>query len=171
MKDIPAAKKWIVVMTKPRMESSAAKNLLLQEYEVYLPIWYENRRVNGRWKQVQSPMFPRYLFLTSRYDEQSFSSIRSTYGVSRLVKFGSEIAWVSDALVISIKKLETQQLLNSEKLPFTVGDKVEVLDGPFKGVCANVLSCKEQRVVLLLNLLGNDQYLNVDLNSLKHINM
>jgi transcriptional antiterminator RfaH len=147
-------------MTKPKMESTAKEHLERQGFEVYLPQWLELKRRQGSWQQVQSPMFPRYLFVRARYAEQSLAPIRSTWGVSQLVRFGQEPARAHDGLVREIRQLEDRR--NSmclDQTPFKKGEQVLILDGPFKGVSAKVFSCNHQRVILLLQVLGKDQQL------------
>jgi len=149
---------WFVVMTKPKMELEARVHLDRQNFLVYLPIWIELKRRSGSWQKVQSPMFPRYLFVQPAHEEQSLSPIRSTRGVSQLVRFGTEPATASDELIREIRRLESVHNANEGQLkPFKVGDEVVVMQGPFKGVSAKVLSSDQQRVILLLQVLGKTQ--------------
>lgn len=154
---------WLVVMTKPRMENEAKEQLLRQGFAVYLPLWMDlKRRANG-WQQVQSPMFPRYLFIKATYAEQSFAPIRSTRGVAQMVRFGLEPAKASEQLIKDIRALEASRHSQSSTLkPFKKGDKVLVLDGPFKGTNAEVFACDQQRVILLLQLLGKTHQIDLD---------
>jgi len=156
-------KGWFVVMTRPKMECEAKEHLIRQGFEVYLPMWAELRRRSGGWHKVQSAMFPRYLFVRPGHVEQSVSPIRSTRGVSQLVRFGTEPALASDALIEGIRKLEVIRGSSSDALkPFKKGDQVQVTDGPFKGVPAEVLSSDQQRVILLIKVLGKTQQMEFD---------
>lgn len=153
---------WLVVMTKPKMETEAKEQLIRQGFEAYLPLWVELKR-RGNWQEVQSPMFPRYLFVRPSYPEQSLTPIRSTRGVSQLVRFGMEPAWADDGLISQIRQLErSRNELRQGLTPFKKGDQVQVMDGPFKGVSAKVFSCGQQRVVLLLQVLGKTQQLEFE---------
>lgn len=157
---------WLVVMTKPKMETEAKEHLIRQKFEVYLPFWMELNRQKGSWKKVQSPMFPRYLFARPSYAEQSLSPIRSTWGVSQLVRFGIEPAWAREDLICEIRHLERSRTAIGQNLtPFKKGDHVQIMEGPFKGILAEVFSCSQQRVVLLLQLLGKTQQLAFDANA------
>lgn len=154
---------WLVVMTKPKMEIEAKEHLARQGFEVYLPLWIDLRRRPGGWQKVQSAMFPRYLFARPGYVEQSVSPIRSTRGVSQLVRFDMKLAWASDELIEEIRVLEAARNDSSDELkPFKKGDQVMVMDGPFKGVSAEVLSSDQQRVILLLQVLGKTQQLEFE---------
>jgi len=151
---------WLVIMTKPRMENEAKEHLARQGIDVYLPLWTELKCRSNVWEKIRSPMFSRYLFARPTYAEQSLSPIRSTRGVSRLVHFGSKPAWASEKLVNEIRKFEAlQQDQENQLKPFKKGDQVIILDGPFKGISAEVFSSSQQRVILLLQIMGNSQQL------------
>jgi transcriptional antiterminator RfaH len=156
---------WLVVMTKPKMEAEAKKHLVRQGFEVYLPLWIELKRRKSTWQKVQSPMFPRYLFVRPSYAEQSLAPIRSTWGVSQLVRFGMEPALAGEELICEIRQLESSRnALDKGLTPFKKGDWVQVLDGPFKGVSAEVFACDQQRVILLLQVLGRTQQIEFKAN-------
>ncbi len=154
---------WLVVMTKPKMEIEAKEHLIRQEFDPYLPLWVELKRRHGAWQKIQSPMFPRYLFVRPSHQEQSLAPIRSTRGVSQLVRFGMEPAWASDGLISSIRQLECSRNELSQGLtPFKKGDQVQVMGGPFRGASAEVFSCGQQRVILLLQVLGKKRQLEFE---------
>jgi transcriptional antiterminator RfaH len=156
---------WLVVMTKPKMEAEAKEHLTRQGFEVYLPLWVELKRRQGTWQKVRSPMFPRYLFVRPGYAEQSLAPIRSTWGVSQLVRFGIEPARAGEGLIREIRQLErSRNGIGQDLAPFKKGDQVQILRGPFKGVSAEVFSCDQQRVILLLQVLGKTQHLEFKAN-------
>jgi transcriptional antiterminator RfaH len=150
---------WLVVMTKPKMEMEAKEQLMRQGFEVYLPMWVELKRQQGTWQRAQSPMFPLYFFVRPSHAEQSLAPIRSTWGVSQLVRFGTEPAWAGEALIHEIRHFEKSRNGIQGLTPFKKGDQVKVLHGPFKGVSAEVFSCDQKRVILLLQVLGRMQQL------------
>lgn len=154
---------WLLAMTKPKMEAHARDHLLRQEFEVYLPVWVDLKKQRGVWQRMEVPMFPRYLFVRPTSSEQSIAPIRSTHGVSQLVRFGTEPAMASQELIAEIRGLETARLGVGQSLtPFKKGQRVKVTRGPFYGVSAEVLSCDQERVILLLQILGKAQRLAFD---------
>jgi transcriptional antiterminator RfaH len=154
---------WLVVMTKPRMESVAKLHLERQGFCVYLPTWVDLKRRSNRWKKVQTVMFPRYLFVKTAHEDQSILPIRSTCGVSQLVRFGTAPAKASDCLIREIQRMEATRDFSGDKLtPFNRGEEVIVASGPFKGISAKVLSSDQHRVILLLQVLGKTQKLEFE---------
>ena len=158
---------WLLVVSKPRMEAEAAIELRNQNYESYAPRWVEMKRRAGGWQRVESAMFPRYLFVRTTYPQQDLTPIRSTRGVQNLVRFGQATARVDDRLVQQIRQLESSRFKPDKELkPFKKGQQVQVLEGPFAGVSAQVFAVEERRVILLLELINQQQTLEFEAGNL-----
>ena len=146
---------WYLIKTKPRQENVAMKNLENQEYSTYCPtVTINNKSI---------VLFPGYLFIYLDKKKENWSPIRSTKGVVNFVRFGLNFALVPDTV---IEFLKSNQLINKEKLKdlnkFKSGDKVLIKDGVFKNCVAIFKSSKsEERVILLMNLLGQQQTINI----------
>ncbi len=120
---------WYVVLTKPRAEEQARTQLLNQGYEVWLPRLTTWRKVAGTWTQKTSPFFPRYLFVRPSHEGQSIAPIRSTLGVSALVRFGSTVAKVPPSVVEALRRDQdvrsrqdpARPLFSPERRPDPVG--------------------------------------------------
>lgn len=165
MQDAP----WLVVMTKPRMEEDAQAQLANQNFDAYLPLWTHLKRVGTGWQKVESAMFPRYLFVRPSYPEQALTSIRSTRGVSQMVRFGNHPAWASHELIEDVRRLEAAGKAGANaETPFKKGAKVLVTDGPFKGVLAEVMRSNQERVVLLFKVLGKQQKITLETRAVTH---
>ena len=79
---------WYVVNTLPHQESRADQNLRRQSFTTLLPVTRRTRRHARRLDTVLTPLFPGYLFVELDLDNQSWSSINSTFGVKRLLCSG-----------------------------------------------------------------------------------
>ena len=153
-------KKWYLVKTKPRQEKTAIENLENQEYSAYCP----TVRINNK----HVVLFPGYLYIQLDDKTQNWSPITSTKGVSNFVRFGLNFAKVPDNIIEFIK---ANNLVNKEKFKnlnkFKPGDKVQIIDGVFKNCNAIFKSFKsDERVILLMNLLGQQQAINIKQESL-----
>ncbi len=160
---------WFVIHTKPRQELRALQNLQQQGYDCYLPLLPVERLQRGAVVQAQEALFPRYLFvkLDPSLQGKGWAPIRSTKGVSRLVAFGDAPARVDEALIESLQRNE--QAMAARAL-FSVGEKVEVADGPFAGLEALYqMSDGEMRAVVLIEMLSKPVRLAVPKSSLRRI--
>lgn len=144
-------KKWYLIYTKPKKEQIALNNLNVQGYEVHLPIIKLEKIIKSKKAIVEEPLFPRYIFI--RLDEnapQDWSPIRSTIGVSQMVKFGSSMAQLPDEAMKMILNPKEQQVFQS----IASGDSVIINKGAFKGFQALFSHFDgDHRAVLLLNFL------------------
>ena len=66
---------WYAVMCKPRQEVLAEANLVNQGYRVYLPRLATQNRRAGKWIDTIEPLFPRYLFISPKDEQQSLAPV------------------------------------------------------------------------------------------------
>ena len=147
---------WHAALCKPRREALAEANLLKQGYRVYLPRLATQRRRAGHWVDSVEPLFPRYLFVAASNERQSLAPVRSTLGVSGLVRFGGQPAVIPDAVVESLHARQDQATgACARRSQFTPGARVEFRAGPFAGL-EGVFEMEAglERVYVLLELLG-----------------
>jgi transcriptional antiterminator RfaH len=159
---------WYVIQTKPRQESVAVENLKRQGYATYCPHMAQAKRRRQRWQKVIEPLFPRYLFIRLAEGIDNFAPIRSTIGVLNMVRFGGQPATIPQQVIDNIHKQEQILLAEPGEHPnWKAGDKVQVIDGPFAGL--NGIFQKQnsqERVIILLNLLGLKNSVAVEANSI-----
>lgn len=143
--------RWYVVYTKPRQERIACSQLNNQGFDALLPLCQKEKLTAGKRVRISEVLFPRYVFIKPKSEHFSFSSVKYTKGVTDFVRFGGQLATVSDQM---ITELIARQ--NDVVAPlFSRGEVVEVCDGPFEGISAVFqLPLAEQRCEVLLQWLG-----------------
>jgi transcriptional antiterminator RfaH len=155
---------WYVVQTKSRRELDAEENLKRQGYETYLPRIMISKRRRGKFQPVVEPLFPRYLFVHIDPEVMNISPIRSTVGVSQMVRFGHVLVAVPDQVINYLKLNEDRQAgcyIPAED-KYVKGDPVEIVEGPFAGLKGVFdASSGDERVIVLLNVLGTANRLNL----------
>ena len=150
---------WYVVYSKPSQEVRAETELTHQGFSVYLPKISESKRHRGQWMQQIRPMFPRYLFVQPEHPEQSIAPVRSTRGVSHLVRQGAALVACPETLIDSIRRAEAQLTGEGTNAFVAVGETIEIVEGPFQGLISRVVAATEDRVSILLEVLGKLQSL------------
>ncbi len=153
-------KKWYLIKIKPRQEKIAIANLENQNYQVYCPFALINNR--------NQFLFPGYLFINLDNESQDWSPIRSTKGVLNFVRFGLNFAKIPDKVIDLITQNEKNTANKISNINhFRKGDKVQITDGVFKSCVAIFQSVKsDERVLILLNLLGQEQTIKINKKSL-----
>jgi len=105
-------------------------------------------------------LFPRYVFLRSDPSLQSLAPIRSTRGVTGVVRFGGEPASVPDAVIAQIlARIDPEDGFVRLGVPDLLpGAAVRINEGPFTGLDAIFVSYhSDDRVRLLLQMLGSER--------------
>ena len=113
------------------------------------------------------PLFPRYLFLQMDVEVQSLAPVRSTVGVTDIVRFGAVYATVLDEVVQELmNRAEPETGLHRLRTPlFERGVHVRVLEGPFSGLEGVFECCEgEERVLILLEVLGRQTRVRVPID-------
>lgn len=154
---------WYAVHTRARQEHVALENMARQSFETFLPLIRQPRHRRGRWRVVTEPLFPGYLFTRLDLDSDNIAPIRSTRGVSGLVRFAGTPCSVPEAVVSNLKAMQADEegVICTSTL-FKRGDTVTISNGPLAGLEGVFLaSSGHERVCLLLDFLGRQQRVTV----------
>ncbi len=155
---------WHLIHTKPRQERTAREQLERQGYTTYLP----EIRQPSQARTPIAPLFPRYLFIRLTAGLDDWTPIRSTRGVSSLVRVGMNPAIISDPLITAIKQRADAD--GFHRLPaktFTKGDRIKLVSGPFADYEAIFSEQRaENRAIILLNLIGQQNRIEVPTDSI-----
>jgi transcriptional antiterminator RfaH len=166
--------KWHVIHTKVREEFRALENLQAQGFEVFLPTCQVQKKQQGKVQLATEPLFPRYLFIRLSDVTSNWFSIRSTRGVSQLLRFGTatDPVEISETIVDCLK----QRCIKEEPLHelFKPGEMIEITQGPFKGFIGffeklHTLPDGLSRAMLLVEVLGSVQKLKIQLPQLRKL--
>jgi len=147
---------WFVVYTKARQEQVALENLARQNFEAYCPNIAITKRRKGELISQIEPFFPRYIFLRFNLQTDNWAPVRSTRGVSGLVRFGGVPRQVPASLIRMLRQnedpLHLQQIMPRTWMQ---GDVVEIEQGPFAGYsCIFQAERSVDRIAVLLNIVG-----------------
>src|SRR6266481_1832271 len=77
--------RWFLAYTLPKSECKAILHLSAQGFRTYLPQIQKTIRHARQLRTVQTPLFPRYLFIILNLERDRWLSVRSTIGVSRVL--------------------------------------------------------------------------------------
>jgi transcriptional antiterminator RfaH len=156
---------WYVVQTQVNAEAKAARNLVRQGFEIYLPRYLKRRSHARKVEKVTAPLFPRYLFVRIDMATQRWRSIQSTFGVSHLVCNGSDPAPVAQQVLSALKAREDESgyVRLDQRPKFALGEKVRVLAGVFAenfGLFDGLAD--RDRIAILLDLLGRKVRVSIE---------
>jgi transcriptional antiterminator RfaH len=160
--------RWYVVSTQPQKEERAREHLARQGFDVYLPRWRKRRSHARRIEWVPAPLFPRYLFVGFDIEITRWRAINSTFGVSHLVCTGGMPLSMPGGIVEDIRAREATSGLIEIKPAFRKGQSVIVGEGAFLDQIGLFERMNDdERVIILLNLLGREVRVKVPTHSVR----
>jgi transcription termination/antitermination protein NusG len=164
--------RWFVVHTyagyenkvKSNLHSRAASmNMEDRIYEVVIPMEDVVEFKNGKKVVVQKKVFPGYLLCRCELDDDSWSVIRNTPGVTGFVGPGTKPTPLSRREVESILQVkveggDTPAKRSRPRLEHEVGETVRVKEGPFADFSGQIAEINEDQLKLkvLVNIFGRE---------------
>jgi transcriptional antiterminator RfaH len=165
-------KQWFIVTCKSREELRAQQNLQNQGIHSFFPKVRKYKIVRGRKTIAEEALFPSYLFICVDQEDVNFTRIRSTRGINDFVRFGKKIATVPCELIEQLQSIchSINDLEIDAKSLFKNGDKIEIVNGTFKGVTA-IFETEDglERSMLLLKVLNQDNKISFNNEDIKKL--
>jgi transcriptional antiterminator RfaH len=151
--------RWLLAYTKPRSEPVAQQNIERQGFHVLCPVMRVQKLRRRKWTWVEEPLFPRYLFVGAT-EEQSWAPVRSTVGVTSLVRFGGQVAEVPPTLIEGLRDAAEEP--RAAQPLFNQGQKVRIVTGDYATLEAVFEMAEgDERATVLLELLGRQSRVRV----------
>ena len=152
---------WFALQVRTRHESGVANYLRGQGYESFLPLYKCRKRWSDRIKEVQTPLFPGYLFC--RFDAQDRLPIMKTPGVMQIVGVNRVPVAVDESEINAIQTLVATGLPNQPWPFLQVGEKVRIESGSLCGIEGILMDFKgSHRLVLSITLLQRSVSVEID---------
>jgi len=148
-------KSWYLIYTKAKGEELAQDNLTRQGFNTYLPKVKREKRTRGKYRPFVEALFPRYLFIQLDTKTDNWMPIRSTIGVSNMVRFGGLPAEVPYELVSELQKNDTDGVRKEEEIEYQPGQEMELISGSLNGYRAVFDKYMSgERISVLLDIVG-----------------
>jgi transcriptional antiterminator NusG len=150
---------WFALKVKARSELTAEVALRARGFEPYVPKWRERRKYSDRFKIVEAPMFPGYIFCPM--DPQHTLPVLSVVAVQYVVGNSSGAISISDEEIAAVQKAADA---GAVPVPYMkTGRSARVRFGKLAGVQGIIIrSSSGARLVLSVELLNRSVALEVD---------
>jgi transcription antitermination factor NusG len=153
-KDAP--RRWYACRTRSRAEKKVFAALEGRAVESYLPLVPRDREWADRVKRVHFPIFPGYVF--ARFEMSGMGLVLQVPGLTEVVGVEGRPIPVADDELDSVRALvegiERTGLEPHVSDYLVVGEAVEVIDGPFRGLRGTLVDVRgATRVVVRLGVI------------------
>jgi transcriptional antiterminator RfaH len=147
---------WFCLKTQPKREHLAATALRRQfGVECFSPRLRFRRLTQRGPVWFVEAMFPGYLFAKFVYSEQH-RAVEGSHGIRGIVHFGVHLAMLPENIVSGLRSRVGEEEVVTVDSSLKVGQSVEIVEGPFRGLEALVtrLLPARERIRVLLEFLG-----------------
>ncbi len=171
--------KWYVVHTLSGQELKVKRYIesTLSEkgyddriFKVFVPMEDVVEIRRGKKKTVQKKFFPGYILILMIMTKETQAFIRSVPGVTGFITTGKVPVPLRDEEVESIfQRTRREKAVQKMEIPFSEGDLVRVIDGPFKDFTGVVSEVNKERgkVRVMVSIFGRLTPVDVDFMQLK----
>ena len=152
---------WFALQIRSRWEGTTAGLLRGKGLETLLPTYTTKRKWSDRFKVVEAPLFPGYVFC--RFDVHNRLPVLITPGVISVVGRGKTPIAVDDKEILSIQAAIGSGI-QLEPWPYVeIGERVRVKDDVLDGMEGILTNFKgSDRVVISVTLLRRSVALEID---------
>ena len=163
--------KWYVVHTYSGYENKVASNLektvenrqlqdLIKEIKVPTETVIEIKE-DGKRKEVERKIYPGYVIVKMLVTDESWYAVRNIRGCTGFVGTTTDPIPLTDDEVARLG-VETR----SVEVSFSVGDSVQITDGPFDGYVGTVesIDTDKNRVTVIVSMFGRETPVELELN-------
>ncbi len=137
-------------------------------FDVIVPTQEETEVKDGKRRTVERRVFPGYILVEMKLDEDSWYVVRNTPGVTGFVGMGNEPTPLRPEEVKAIiDRMEAQSPVF--KVDYKVGQKVRIIDGPFNDFIGMVsaIDTDKSKVRVMVNFFGRDTPVELDFHQVE----
>ena len=146
---------WYAVHTRSRHERKVAAELDRRGFTHFLPEYQSWSRRKDRRQRIMRILFPGYLFIQTPLDPARRLAVLQTPAVVGIVGVARQPVPIPDAEVESVRRLLGAATDAAPRAGLVRGQRVQVMDGPLRGVIGCVEKAgRGRRIVVSVDLLG-----------------
>jgi len=152
---------WFALQVRSRYENIVTAHLTGMGFESFLPLYTCRRRWSDRFKEIECPLFPGYVFC--RLNPLDRRPILIIPGVCLIVGMGKTPIPIEETEIVAIQAT-IKSGLPSQPWPYLqIGRRVRIGHGPLCGLEGILLDFRGQhRLVLSVTLLNRSVAVQVD---------
>jgi len=132
-------------------------------FDVIVPTQEEIEVKEGKRRTVERRVFPGYILVEMKMDEDSWYVVRNTPGVTGFVGMGNDPTPLRPEEVKAI--IDRMETSGPHFVPkFRVGERVRIIDGPFNDFIGTVaaMEAEKSKVRVMVNFFGRDTPVELD---------
>jgi transcriptional antiterminator NusG len=179
IKRYDATKQWYAIHTYSGYEEKVAESIRQRAesldmndkiFQVLVPKEKMIEIKNGKRRVVEKRIFQGYVLVQMKLSEDAWYIVRNTPSVTGFVGSGTDPTPVEQD---EIEKIQKRMGLEQpkHKIDYSVGEVVNITDGPFKGFDGSVseIDAQKGKLKVLVNMFGRETPVELDSLQVKRV--
>lgn len=179
VKRYDSQKQWYAIHTYSGYEEKVAESIRQRAdsldmkdkiFDVMVPKEKQIEIKNGKRKVVEKKIFQGYVLVLMKLSEDAWYIVRNTPSVTGFVGSGTDPTPVGQD---EIEKIQKRMGLEQpkHKMDFSLGEVVNIIDGPFKGFdgAINEIDAAKGKLKVLVNMFGRETPVELDSLQVKRV--
>lgn len=174
-----SSRQWYAIHTYSGYEEKVAESIRQRVdsvdmadkiFDVMVPKEKQIEIKNGKRKIVEKKIFQGYVLVEMKMTEDAWYIIRNTPGVTGFVGSGTSPSPVSDDEISKIKKRMGVDE-PKHRIDFSVGEVVNIIDGPFKAFDGAIseIDTQKGKIKVMVSMFGRDTPVELDALQVKKV--
>jgi transcription termination/antitermination protein NusG len=140
-------------------------------FDVIVPTQEEIEVKDGKKRTVERRVFPGYILVEMKMDEDSWYVVRNTPGVTGFVGMGNDPTPLRPEEVKAIIDRMETAATPFVRVDYKVGQKVRITDGPFNDFIGTVAAIDQEKskVRVMVNFFGRDTPVELDFQQVEKV--
>ena len=152
---------WYALRVRSRHENTVSSHLQARGYESFLPLYKSQRRWSDRFKEIELPLFPGYVFC--QFNPLNRLPILTVPGIVHVVGIARTPVAIDETEIAALQTIVKSGLPRQPWPLLEIGHTVRIEHGPLCGVEGILLGFRgHQRLVLSVTLLQRSVAVQVD---------
>ena len=161
---------WYAIRVRSQHEDVVARHLRVRGMESFLPLYRQRRRWSDRFKEIDLPLFPGYVFC--QFDSQNRLPVLTIPGVVHVVGVGKKPVPIDETEIEAIQAA-VRSGYPAKPSPFLqIGNKVRIEQGPLCGIEGILAGFRgHERLVLSITILQRSVAVEINGESVRPLSL
>jgi len=163
---------WFALLTRSNFEQTVHSAIVKKKIEAFLPKIKRKSSRKDRNLMIETPLFPGYIFVKSKFEAADQLQVLKTIGAVRLLGNKSGPLAIPPSQIESLKIVTStsMDLITGINIRLKKGDPVMIINGPMAGAKGEFTRHKGKgRVVIKIEVLGQYAGVEVDENNVEKL--
>ncbi|XDD50283.1 UpxY family transcription antiterminator [Leptospira sp. WS92.C1] len=142
---------WFALYTNPRAEKKLKRLFQERKIECFLPLISKKKKWSDRWKIIEEPMYPSYIFVKILFFQDRVKILQLP-GAHHFVFYAGKPYVIPDediSLVQTFLETFPDKIQTKIEEKLTPGEKILIKEGPFTGYHAEIIRKKNEEQIIV----------------------